>query len=116
MPFTVLNEICPDQATPELMELTARLGGMMPYRKAAEVLAEFLPIEPMSPYPTHQTVRKRTLTLGARLEEQSLRRERESPPLACERTQLEFMLDDPLDVENGKRRANNHSESVLRGR
>ena len=26
MAFTVLNEICPDQATPELMELTARLG------------------------------------------------------------------------------------------
>jgi hypothetical protein len=95
------------------MELSARLGGMMPYRKAAEVLAEFLPIEPTE---GHQTVRTRTLTLGARLEEQSLRRERESPPLACERTQLEFMLDDPMDVENGKRRANNRSESVLRGR
>ena len=76
------------------MELTARLGSMLPYRKAAELLAEFLPIEPTE---GHQTVRKRTLTLGARLEEQSLRRERESPPLACERTQLEFgMLDDPL--------------------
>ena len=94
MPFTVLGEICPDRATPELMELTARLGSMLPYRKAAEVLAEFLPVEPTE---GHQTVRKRTLTLGARLEEQSLRRERESPPLACERTQLEFgMLDDPL--------------------
>jgi hypothetical protein len=80
MPFTVLGEICPDRATPELMELTARLGSMLPYRKAAEVLAEFLPVEPTE---GHQTVRKRTLTLGARLEEQSLRRERESPPLAC---------------------------------
>ena len=46
MAFTVLNEICPDQATPELMELTARLGSMLPYRKAAEILAEFLPIKP----------------------------------------------------------------------
>jgi hypothetical protein len=46
MPFTVLGEICPDRATPELMELTARLGSMLPYRKAAEVLAEFLPVEP----------------------------------------------------------------------
>ena len=27
------------------MELTARLGSMLPYRKAAELLAEFLPIE-----------------------------------------------------------------------
>jgi hypothetical protein len=62
MPFTVLGEICPDRATPELMELTARLGSMLPYRKAAELLAEFLPIEPTE---SHQTVRKRTLTLGA---------------------------------------------------
>jgi hypothetical protein len=61
---------------------------------AAAVLVEFVPIEPTE---GHQTVRKRTLTLGARLEEQSLRWERESPPLARERTQLELgMLDDPL--------------------
>lgn len=50
-----LKEICPDQATPELMELTARLGSMMPYRQAAKVLAEFLPIEPTE---THATVRQ----------------------------------------------------------
>lgn len=63
MAFSVLGEICPDRATPELMEVTARLGSMLPYRKAAELLAEFLPIEPTE---SHQTVRKRTLTLGAR--------------------------------------------------
>ena len=40
----VLRDICPDQATPELMELSARMGSLMPYRKAADVLAEFLPI------------------------------------------------------------------------
>jgi hypothetical protein len=39
-----LGEICPDRATPELTELTARLGSMMPYRQAASVMAEFLPI------------------------------------------------------------------------
>jgi len=61
MAFTVLGELCPDRATPELMELTARLGSMLPYRKAAELLAEFLPIEPTE---GHQTVRKRTLTLA----------------------------------------------------
>jgi hypothetical protein len=94
MAFTVLGEICPDRATPDLMELTARLGSMLPYRKAAELLAEFLPIEPTE---SHQTVRKRTLKLGARLEDQSLLRERESPPLACKRRQLELaMTDDPL--------------------
>ena len=93
MAFTVLGEICPDRATPELMELTARLGSMLPYRKAAELLAEFLPIEPTE---GHQTVRKRTLTLGARLEDQSLRQERETPPLACERKQLELGMPDDL--------------------
>jgi len=55
MAFTVLSEICPDQATPELMELTARLGSMLPYRKAAELLAEFLPIEASE---GHVTARK----------------------------------------------------------
>jgi len=68
---------------PELMELTARLGSMLPYRKAAELSAEFLPIERTE---SHQTARKRTLTLGARLEDQSLRQERESPPRAFQRT------------------------------
>jgi hypothetical protein len=59
-----------------------------------ELLAEFLTVEPAE---SHQTVRKRTLTIGARLEDQSLRQERENPPLACERKQLEFgMPGDPL--------------------
>ena len=40
----VLRDICPDQATPELMELSARMGSLMPYRKAPDILAEFLPI------------------------------------------------------------------------
>ena len=35
---TVLRDICPDQATPELMERSARLGSLLPYRKAAEVM------------------------------------------------------------------------------
>jgi len=39
--FAPLCEICPDRATPELTELTARLGSMMPYRQAASVMAEF---------------------------------------------------------------------------
>jgi hypothetical protein len=42
---------------------------MMPYRKAAELLAGFLPIEPTE---GHVTARKRTLAVGACLEKQSL--------------------------------------------
>jgi hypothetical protein len=55
MAVTVLSEICSDQAMPELIEVTARLGSMMPYRKAAELLAGFLPIEPTE---GHVTARK----------------------------------------------------------
>jgi hypothetical protein len=45
----VLRDICPDQATSELMELSARMGSLMPYRKAADVLTEFLPFPPLNP-------------------------------------------------------------------
>ncbi len=44
--WSVLADICPDQATPELMERSARLGALLPYRKAADVMAEFLPLKP----------------------------------------------------------------------
>lgn len=57
MVFTVLSEICPSQATPELMELTERLGSMVPGRKAAELLAEFLPIESTESHVTAPKVR-----------------------------------------------------------
>lgn len=36
--FSPLKEICSDRTTSELMELTARLGSIMPYRQAANVL------------------------------------------------------------------------------
>jgi hypothetical protein len=65
--FAPLMEICPDRATPELMELTARLG-VMPYRQAARVLADFLPTEPTE---AHATVRKRTIRIGKRLDDQT---------------------------------------------
>jgi hypothetical protein len=65
---TVLRDICPDQATPELMERSARLGSLLPYRKAAEVMAEFLPIQSTESF---VTLRHRTMKLGQRLEESS---------------------------------------------
>lgn len=68
--FAPLKEICPDRATPELMELTARLGSLIPYQQAANVLAELLPIEPTE---THATVRKRTIKVGERLDDQITR-------------------------------------------
>lgn len=49
--FTIapVSELCPDRATAELMALTAKLGTHMPYRAAAEVLADFLPGRPPIP-------------------------------------------------------------------
>jgi len=87
--FAPLKEICPDRATPELMELTARLGSMMPYRQAAGVLAEFLPIEPTE---THATVRKRTIRIGERLDDQVAEEERCARRKMEERHQLEMQI------------------------
>lgn len=87
--FAPLKEICPDRATPELMELTARLGSMLPYRQAARVLAEFLPVEPTE---THATVRKRTIRIGERLDEQHAGEERRARAQMEERRQLEMQL------------------------
>ena len=88
--FAPLKEICPDRATVELMELTARLGSMMPYRQAAKVLAEFLPIEPTE---THATVRKRTIRIGERLDDQIAQEERRARSHQTEeRRQLEMHL------------------------
>ena len=90
----VLRGICPDQATPELMELSARLGSLMPYRKAADVIAEFLPVKSTESF---VTVRHRTLNLGKQLDEKARDRARLDPPQADAREQIE--LDLPNDPE-----------------
>lgn len=66
---------------------TARLGNMLPYRKAAELLAESSPLKP--PKAIKQSA-KRTLNIGTSLKEQSLRQEWNNPPFACEGKQLEL--------------------------
>lgn len=90
----VLRDFCPDQATPELMERSARLGSLMPYRKAADVIAEFLPIKSTESF---VTVRHRTLALGKRLDEKARDRARFDPPNSDESEQIE--LDLPNDPE-----------------
>ena len=90
----VLRDICPDQATPELMELSARMGSLMPYRKAADVLAEFLPIPSTESF---MTLRHRTMKLGERLDEKARDRAWFEPPSSSEHKQIE--LDLPNDPE-----------------
>jgi hypothetical protein len=92
--WAVLRDICPDQATAELMERSARLGSLLPYRKAAEVMAEFLPIKPTESF---VTLRHRTLKLGERLDERARERAWFEPPSTTERRQME--LDLPNDPE-----------------
>ena len=87
--FAPLQEICPDRATPELTELTARLGSTMPYRKAATVMAEFLPLEPTE---THATVRKRTIRTGEKLDRQAAEEDRRAASHLKDRRQLELEL------------------------
>jgi len=90
----VLRDICPDQATPELMELSARMGSLMPYRKAADVLAEFLAIPSTESF---MTLRHRTMKLGERLDEKARQRAWFEPPSSSEHKQVE--LDLPNDPE-----------------
>jgi hypothetical protein len=92
--WTVLRDICQDQATPELMERSARLGSLLPYRKAAEVMAEFLPIQSTESF---VTLRHRALKLGQRLDERARERAWFEPPSTTERRQMELSL--PNDPE-----------------
>jgi hypothetical protein len=85
--FAPLQEICPDRATSELTELTARLGSAMPYRQAATVMAEFLPVEATE---THAIVRKRTIRTGEKLDRQAAEDERRAASQIKDRRQLEL--------------------------
>ncbi len=89
-----MRDICPDQATPELMERSARLGSLLSYRSAAEVMAEFLPIEPTESF---VTLRHRTLKLGERLDEEARHRAWFEPRATAERRQT--VLDLPNDPQ-----------------
>jgi hypothetical protein len=51
--------------TPELRYLTAKIAALVPFRKAADFLGEFLPLSARA---TASTVRNRTMKVGRRLE------------------------------------------------
>jgi hypothetical protein len=58
-------EILPDRCTPEYERLVAKMGSLLPYRRARTLLAEFLPLADV---PAVETTRRRTTRVGARLE------------------------------------------------
>jgi len=51
--------------TPELRYITAKMAALLPFRKAADFLGEFLPLSAQA---TASTVRNRTMKVGRRLQ------------------------------------------------
>jgi hypothetical protein len=64
-------EIMPDRCTPEYERVVAKMGAVLPYRRARTLLSEFLPLDLDTP-PTVETSRQRTLRVGARLEQEAV--------------------------------------------
>ena len=68
----VLNpaaEILPNRCTPEYQQVLAKMGASLPYQRARAVLAEVLPLGKPQ---TVETIRRRTLGVGARLEKEAV--------------------------------------------
>jgi hypothetical protein len=75
----VLNpiaEIMPDRCTPEYERPIAKMGSLLPYRRARSLLSEFLPLADV---PAVETARRRTVRVGARLEKQAVRSQSPAP-------------------------------------
>ena len=70
-------EIMPDRCTPEYERTLAEMGALLPYRRARTLLEDLFPLgEP----PMVETIRQRTLQVGARLECQAAAPPRSPPP------------------------------------
>ena len=75
------SEIMPDRCTPEYERALAKMGAWLPYRCARRFLSEFFPLGDDPPW--HETIRRRTIRVGAGLERESLSRaktQRSVPP------------------------------------
>jgi len=65
MILSPVAEIMPDCCTPEYERVLAEFGALLPYRRARAVLETFFPVGDL---PTVDTIRRRTMQVGARLE------------------------------------------------
>jgi hypothetical protein len=64
-----IAEIMPDRCTPEYERVIAKMGSLLPYRRARTLLSEFLPLGKPQ---TVETTRQRTLRVGTRLEQEAV--------------------------------------------
>jgi hypothetical protein len=70
--LTILSpvlEIMPDRCTPEYERVLAEFGALLPYRRARTLLGTFFPVGDL---PTIDTIQRRTLQVGARLESEAI--------------------------------------------
>jgi hypothetical protein len=75
--ITPVAEIMPDRCTPDYERTLARMGSLLPYRRARSLLEAFFPL---GEAPEVETVRQRTLHVGARLEREAVRLPTSAPP------------------------------------
>jgi hypothetical protein len=74
-------EIMPDRCTPEYERVIAKMGSLLPYRRARTLLSEFLPLDDL---PAVETTRRRTMRVGARLEQQAVASQTLAPAAAAQ--------------------------------
>jgi hypothetical protein len=75
-----VGEIMPDRCTPEYERTLAEMGARLPYRRARALLDELFPL---GTPPVVETLRQRTLRVGARLECQAVAPSRSTPAVAA---------------------------------
>jgi hypothetical protein len=75
--ITPVAEIMPDRCTPEYERTLAKMGSVLPYRRARSLLDEFFPL---GDAPEVETIRQRTLHVGARLERAAVALPTSAPP------------------------------------
>jgi hypothetical protein len=80
-----VTEIMPDRCTPEYERVLAKLGGLLPYRRARAMLADFFPI---GDAPAIDTIHQRTLQVGARLGREAIAAPPSIPGVEAEASEL----------------------------
>lgn len=68
--ITPVAEIMPDRCTPDYERTLAKMGSLLPYRRARSLLDEFFPL---GDAPEVETIRQRTLHVGAGLERDAVK-------------------------------------------